>query len=455
MALAESLKSMDSEIPSAAPAADIVYRCNICGIESPEVSCFAGIATQGPHRLSGTCITCNLPFGGRETWRRVVALILLILTPTTFLVLIHGSQEIGLVGLLMIAALIHPFVIALHELGHAISAKVLELDVNLITLGAGRFLWAGNILSFPVRFYAWPLSGMTYLGGHPSKFMRMRVWLTILMGPTTNFALIFLAIVLWNPLGRVLDSNITLLWIIYNAMMGVGNLWPRRFFQFGQVHSTDGMQLFQIPFKKDVALAESLGLGPASAIYVMYKDGDYLGAKKACFGHLQHLPGNPWLLTLLSACYIDLGDYEPARLNLDPLLDSVVPLPPQLHAAVQNNLALALWLRDFNSPQLEQSMQRAGALAADAYRRYPCVLAHRSTRALLLTAANRSEEALALLDYMNYGRASPDDRSHREFARAFAYRKLGRCTEAEQALAAALKLRSVRLPYLRTIGLIL
>jgi tetratricopeptide (TPR) repeat protein len=274
------------------------------------------------------------------------------------------------------------------------------------------------------------------------------------MGPVTNVVLIFMAIILWNALGNVLDSNITLLWIIYNAMMGVGNLWPRRFIQFGQIHSTDGLQLFQIPFKKDVALAESLGLGPAGAIFVMYKDGDYLGAKKACLDHLQHLPGNPYLLTLLSACYIDLGDYEPARADIEPLLYSAVSLPPRLHAAVQNNLAVALWFSDFNAPQIEPSLQRADALTAEAYERYPCVLAHRSTHALLLAATNRSEQALVLLEYVNYQRASPDDRSHREIARAFALKNLGRTEEAEQALAVALKLRKTQLPYLRTIGLI-
>jgi hypothetical protein len=444
---------MPDALASTSAAPDIVYRCNICGIESPEVSCFAGIATQGPHRLSGTCITCNQPFVREETWRRVVALTILILTPTTFLVLIHGGQEIGFIGLLMIAALIHPQLIALHELGHAISAKVAGLQVTLITLGMGRIIWVGNILRFPVRLYAWPLLGMTFLGGHPNKFVRTRFWLTTLMGPITNLILIFVAIGLWNPLGRVLDSNITLLWIIFNAMMGVGNLWPRRFIHFGQVHLTDGMQLLQIPFGKAAALSESLGLGPANAVFVMYKDGDYSGAEKACLDYLQHLPGNPWLLMLLSACYIDLADYEPARAAIEPLLEPPGTLPPRVHAAVQNNLALALWLRDFNAPQLEQSLPRADALSADAYRRYPCVLAHRSTRALLLTAANRPEEALALLDYMNYGRASPDDRSHREIARAFAFRQLGRNAEAEEALAAGLKLSKKQLPWLTTIGL--
>jgi hypothetical protein len=86
--------------------------------------------------------------------------------------------------------------------------------------------------------------------------------------------------------------------------------------------------------------------------------------------------------------------------------------------------------------------------------KFPCVLAHRSTRALLLTASKRPEEALELLAYTNYDRGSRGDRSHREISRAFALRQLARHDEAEQALARAFKLKSEPLPYLRTLGLI-
>jgi len=64
----------------------------------------------------------------------------------------------------------------------------------------------------------------------------------------------------------------------------------------------------------------------------------------------------------------------------------------------------------------------------------------------LLTATNRPENALALLEYKNYDRGSPTDRSHREVARAFAFHQLGRNVDAEQSLAAGLKLSKELLP---------
>jgi hypothetical protein len=97
---------------------------------------------------------------------------------------------------------------------------------------------------------------------------------------------------------------------------------------------------------------------------------------------------------------------------------------------------------------------RADELSNRAYVPYPCVFAYRSTRALLLTATNRADEALALLDYSNYQRASASERGDRQITRAFALRHLNCNEEADHALAAGLKLQKTRLPWLTTLGLI-
>jgi tetratricopeptide (TPR) repeat protein len=446
---------MDITDPSAQSAATItkpIYRCKICGIESPEVACFAAIASAQSYSLQGTCITCNQPAGEQATWRRIVAMIVLIAGPTTYIAGTRGTQQVGLGGLMIIAAVILPIITFLHELGHAITARAIGLEVTLITIGTGRFVWAARVLNFPVRFYAVPLSGLTLLGGEPKTLVRTRMWLTLLMGPVTNFVLMAPALLFWRPLANLVDANILILWIAYNALMAAGNLWPRRSLVSG--HASDGLQLIQTPFKKPQSLAEALDLGPVGALFVRFRDGDYVGAKHACIERLHRSPENPWLLILLSACHINLGDYESARASIDPLLDSSAQLQPLLRAAAQNNFALAVWLRDFNAIELGQSLQRASALTADTYMKFPCVLAHRSTRALLLTASKRPKDALELLAYTNYDRGSRSDRSHREISRAFALRQLARHDEAEQALARAFKLKSEQLPYLRTLGLI-
>ncbi len=442
----------DLGAPAAATITEPIYRCRICGIQSPEVACFAAIASAEAYGLQGTCITCNQPPGEQVTWRRIYAGIILVAGPAIYIAGTRGTQQVGLVGLMIIATLILPVITFLHELGHAITARAVGLEATLITIGTGRFVRAAKVLGFPVRFYAVPFSGLTLLGGKPKSFIRTRMWLTILMGPMTNFFLIAPVLVFWRSLSNLVDANVLILWIVYNALMAGGNLWPRRSRVSGR--PTDGLQLLQTPFKKSQPLAEALDLGAVGACFVRFKDGDYAGAKHICIEGLRRLPENPWLLTLLSACHINLGEYESARVSIDPLLDSSARLQPLLRAAVQNNIALAVWLRDFNAIELGESLQRASALTADNYMRFPCVLTHRSTHALLLTASKRPEEALELLAYMNYDRGSRSDRSHREISRAFALRQLGRHDEAEQALSCAFKLQRERLPYLRTLGLI-
>jgi tetratricopeptide (TPR) repeat protein len=212
--------------------------------------------------------------------------------------------------------------------------------------------------------------------------------------------------------------------------------------------------LVRIPFQKSAQLAQGLALGPVMNALVTYKDGDYAGAKEICAQALQRLPENPSLVILLSASNINLGDYEAGRAIAEPLLESTATMLPQLRAAAQNNVSVGLWLRDFNSAESYESLPRADALAEGAYRNYPCVLAHRSIRALLLASTHRPEEALAILEYMNYERGSPEDRSTREIARAFALRQLNRHEEAQRALNLALKIDGKRLPWLTTIGLL-
>src|SRR6202030_2980902 len=79
LALVEPVTSLDTRPPVA--TSYNVYRCKICGIESPEPSCFAAIASEGPYRLQGTCITCNQPAREQAMWRRVFGFIALVAGP--------------------------------------------------------------------------------------------------------------------------------------------------------------------------------------------------------------------------------------------------------------------------------------------------------------------------------------------------------------------------------------
>jgi hypothetical protein len=294
-------------------------------------------------------------------------------------------------GLFIAAALMLPLLVLLHELGHFLTARLVGLEPSLVTLGVGRKLWSGKLLGVPLRIHAWPLMGLTYLGARSVYFLRLRTWITVLMGPVANILLIAAAVLLWNYLVRVVDANIIILWILYNALMALGNLLPHRFRQSGQQYRSDGMQLLQIPFLKSADLVIYLAASALVTAKALFDDADYAGASAVATKGLERLSGNPLLSIMLSACQIHLREYAAAKVVLESLLGCSASEHPTLRAVIYNNLAVAVWLRDINTPLCGHSTARADTLSDRAYQMYPCVLAYRSTRALMLTATNRPD----------------------------------------------------------------
>jgi Flp pilus assembly protein TadD len=82
------------------------------------------------------------------------------------------------------------------------------------------------------------------------------------------------------------------------------------------------MQLLQIPFRKTAELAAYLSSHASVTAWVLLDDGDCAGARNACLEALQRLPGQPLMITMLSACQISLGDYAAAQAVLEPLHDA-------------------------------------------------------------------------------------------------------------------------------------
>jgi peptidase M50-like protein/tetratricopeptide repeat protein len=451
MALAQPMTTASNEPAAATASNDVLYRCIQCGIESKEATCFVGIAAKGPQRYPVKCITCTQSEESRGHLRQFFSIFGVFFMPLFLLAGLRGSSAAVTPGLLFAAAIMQPSLVVLHELGHFLTARLMGLEPSLISLGVGPKIWGGKILGVPWRIHGWPITGFTYVGGSKTQFLRLRLWLTILMGPVTNMLLIGIAVAFWDSLARLVGPNVVLLWLIFNALLALINLLPLQYRRLGQLHRSDGLQLLQIPFKTSAELAVYLAATPVLSALELFKESDYAGACEVCIKGLARLPGNPLLSFMLSACQINLGDYEAAREILEPLLAAAPTQDPVLRAGIYNNLALAIWLRDTDNTQ---STQRADELAERAYQMYPCVLPHRSTRALLLAAANHPDEALKLLEYSNYARGSSSDQADQEIARAFALRRLSRKEESEQALAAGLNLNKTRRPWATTLGLL-
>ncbi len=430
----------------------IVYRCNRCGIESAEPTCFVGVSKKGLQRLAVTCMTCTADAKVRTGARAAFGVAALICFPPFFVTAGHRDWNGQTFLLILAGCVMLPSLILLHELGHFLTARLLGLKSNLITMGVGKKLWSGRLLGVPLRIHAWPLAGLTYLGSDSLQGLRLRLWFTTLMGPMTHLVLIALPLTLIGPAARHIMPGYVAIWVLYNAFLFLINFIPFRSGHLG-AGRTDGLALLLIPRLKQSDLAIYLSSMEVAAAMELYNEEDLVGASDICTDPLRRHPQNEWLLVLLSACQIKLGDYGCAQHTLQRAGDLSQIKTPAMRAVFMNNLAIAEWLADPAAPSENSSMVRANDLSGQAFVMFPCVLPYRSTRALMLAATKRPEEALQLLEYCNYPRGSDTERANQEVARAYALRQLNRNAESEAAIAAALKASDTVASILTTLGL--
>jgi Zn-dependent protease len=443
---------MNGDSTPTKPDASDVYRCNRCGIESKEPSCFVGVARKGPQRFAVTCITCIRDAKTDTSPRAVFGAALLICLPAFLVTARRPEWNDQLAFLILAGCVTLPLLIFLHELGHFSTAKLLGLTSSLITIGVGKTLWSGRLFGVPFRIHAWPLSGRTYLISDTLRWFRLRLWLTTLMGPATHLVLIVLTLKLWDSLTQFVAPHYLATWILQNVFLFLGNVIPHRSRTMGNLNN-DGLQLLTIPFSSTPDLAIYQSSTALIAAIALCNDGNYAAARNVCIEALKRHPTNESFLVLLSGCQINLADYEAAQHTLQKAGD-LSQIRAMARAAMMNNIALSEWLRDPAAPLHSPTMARADALPEEAYQMYPCFLAYRSTRALILTATNRAHDALTLLEYPNYERGSNVDRADCEGARAYAFQKLGKNDESRRAIAKALQLSKTVIPYFNTIGLI-
>jgi hypothetical protein len=241
----------------------------------------------------------------------------------------------------------------------------------------------------------------------------------------------------WKPLASIAGSGPIALWCVFNGMLAVTNLMPFWYARFGRKQPSDGMQLLRLPFKKRTELEAYLRSTAIVTTLLALEDKDYDWAGQVARDALLRLPNDISLILILSACEIFRGEYATAREYLRPLTATLDELEPAMRAAVANNLAIAVWL---DQPDDESALRRADELSLLSFSMYPCTRTYRSTRAYILAARKQANEALDLLEYPSYRRGSPEDRSSREIARAFALKQLDRTDEAALALKAGLAL---------------
>jgi len=429
-----------------------VYRCARCGVESAERSCFIVPDPRDKSPHDTRCITCEQARVATTAVEGALGILRTIFVPVLLLVLIQRGLGELTVPILLATCFMAPISIVVHELGHAVAARLVGLEVGAIVIGVGRKLWSGEIFGTAVTLHAWPLSGLTFLGAQSLDFLRTRLWFATLMGPVTNALLALLAVEQWPDLVAKYGVPLLSLWIITNGLLALQSLVPRRFSHAGEMLSTDGLALLQIPRITLEQLESYLFTASLLRAYARFERREYAGARDICLKGLEHAPDNLQLQVLLTACHSYLGNYAGSRALLVPLLRQYANADGTVRAAIENNMAFALLMSSPSAGYDSDMLIEADRLSANAFTLFPCALPYRSTRSLILTATGRPDRALDLLAYSHYATADRIPRGHCAIARAFALHRLGRGEESEEAAAEAARLNPDNVGILEVLG---
>lgn len=426
----------------------VAYRCARCGVESAERSCFVFLKRYREPSRNIRCVQCAVTLGKFLVLGKIWTVLVTFLGP--FIYMSMGAWDerssVPVAVQILLGCLAYPVALVAHEGAHALTGYLTGLELGGIGFGFGRVIGRFHLRGLPIRLHAWPLSGRVYLGSETLTRLRARVWITTLMGPLANVVLAVGLAAWWKPLASILGPPAAATWILVNAVVAFFNLIPSRGVAMGGgTYRSDGLALLQIPRASESDLQIYRDSALLVRAFSWYELDDFAGAQAWLERAMQRVPDNPNVILALGTCKIELEDYSGARVLLEPLL-ARADLSAGIRASICNNIGYSLVMA--NAGELADSAEsaRADRLSAEAIAGFPCLLAFRNARALVLAATQRPQEALSLLEYVNYSSGTPAQSAMREVARAHAFQKLGRAEEAEKAAALALR----KSPDLRT-----
>lgn len=437
----------DPESP--ASSARTIYRCARCGVESAERRCFVIPGSHDRPPRDTRCLVCDQARHTSDTVRNLrIAVGALAFPFFLYVMFAHGFTGLT-VWIVLAGCLMQPLATVLHELGHAVVGRLTGLDVAAIELGFGKRVWKGRVGGTLLILRSWPLSGRTFLGARERSSVKVRVWLTTLAGPAVNTALIFPVTYWWESLADVFGVPLMMLWVFINGMTLIINLLPRRFVAMGRPQRSDGLALLEIPRLTEAQLAPYFISASVARVLASLEGQDYTDVIAECRRGLALAPKDPWLLLMLSGAQNRLGEYRDALAGANSTGEVKDPI---LRAAIENNQAFSLLMLNLKGDPDEAAVSRVDELSKSAFEAFPCLLSLRSTRALVLAATQREEQAIAMLEYVHYRNASPLERGDMESVRAYALCTMGRTKEAESAAQEAARLNPRLAPILRTLG---
>ena len=410
--------------------------CSKCGVESPLEGAFHRL--QITRRISRWY--CPLCMHERNTTSSLAFLTAGALALPVGLVLHYVDGHAKQYGWLSLSfALFVPFQVvclAAHELGHALTAKLLGLRLFSVCFGGcGRIAFMIRTLGCDVTFMTVPIGGMTVARPKSTRFVRLRMLFFVLGGLLANLLFVLLSAWLWRRYAEYWIGS----WVL--AVFGASNFFtlvvnsvPQVVAINGQKLPSDGLQLLTIPFtsKEHIETMHAcyFTLEGAEA----RERGNPEAAKSWFAQGLAAYPDDVNNWNGLALMLLDDGDYLAAKRIYERLLDQKQD-DPTCRALFQNNIA---WADLMTGDQA--LLDEADRFSAEAFQVLPWVSEVKGTRGSVLIDLGRIEEGVALVEQAMKHNRQKQNQAFNACYLALAALRLGNLEKAAEYQETAIRL---------------
>jgi len=209
--------------------------------------------------------------------------------------------------------------ILLHEVGHALAARAVDLEPVVMLVGGGRSLLRREIFGVALNLGAWPGSGLTMIVGRPGQQrLKWRLLAAYAGGPLVTVGLLLLGLLgfrqEWASFRAGTDTWITpgTALIVVNALLLLTVIVPLPRASDVASMGNDLMQIMRLPGLPPSRLAALASAGAGAQVNRLYALGKYQAAFEAARARLAIEPANWTLRMQVAHMLVFAGRYADA-----------------------------------------------------------------------------------------------------------------------------------------------
>ena len=321
-----------------------------------------------------------------------------------------------------------------HEIGHALGARIVGMRVWRIVLGSGPTIAQGKVFDTELQVGVLPVGGLTFMQPESDVALRRRYAAAIAAGPATTAAILVAALSFREPIDFTQIVAPFQMLALANGVLLLAVLVPLRLSSGMGLQATDGWLLLNLPFLPKPQIAELRCARLAYEIITALERRNARRALELSEAALSQFPDSLALATCKASACLGVEDFSHARTLLSDLVTRP-GLDRGVRLLLQNNLAWAtLQLAD------DALLAEADALSETVVRQLRRTAWANGTRGAILVQRGRAAEGRRYLKVAFDHNTEQQARAHNAAWLAIADTKLGNSASAGEWLALAERL---------------